>query len=272
MGGSRILMKRVARHNNNNNNNNNRTSIQCLPKDLLVDIFAKVASHSSTDLFNLKFCSRHFLDASQDNYIYQQVSLNKFPFIHWFPITHQESSFLNRCKECGNLESLFRQGMLQFFSHIQFDQAQGFLTLQKAAREGHKEAMYVVALILLCGHKEDGLERQRNLSQALQYLRFLRMRRNSDPRNAELESEGEESENGDVEKKSEGGGPEERPGGAGGAQVDSNGVEEGGGEEVGDGVAAVEGGDAGDVGVLVEGEEEGVEVEPEEGDGEGGKE
>ncbi|KAF7837832.1 putative F-box protein [Senna tora] len=165
MGGSR-LMKRVARH---------RTSIECLPKDLLVDIFAKVASHSSTDLFNLKFCSKTFLDASQDNYIYQQVSLQKFPFIHWLPITHHQSSFLDRCKECGNLESLFRQGMLQFFSHIQFDQAQGFLTLQKAAREGHEEAMYVVALILLCGLEEDGLERQRKLSQALQYLRFLRM-------------------------------------------------------------------------------------------------
>ncbi|KAF7837829.1 F-box protein [Senna tora] len=116
-----------------------------------------------------------FLMLSQHNYIYQQVSLQKFPLVHWFPISHHQSSFLNRCKECDNLESLFREGMLQFFSHIQFDQAQGFLTLQNAAQEGHKEAMYVVALILLCDHKEDGLERQRKLFQALQYLRFLRM-------------------------------------------------------------------------------------------------
>lgn len=173
------LMKRVRKNTKNNNirrqqhHHHSTSIIECLPRELLSELVAKVASDSFTDFMNLKLCSTQFLEITQDDYAYQNVSLHQFPLIRWLPNnTHKSyyhsSSFLNRCRECGNLDSLFREGMLQFFSFIQ---QEGFQTLKMAAQKGHKESMYVVAMINLFGNFQDN---DGNKEEAMRFMRFLR--------------------------------------------------------------------------------------------------
>ncbi|CAK9137316.1 unnamed protein product [Ilex paraguariensis] len=96
----------------------NDLAIKSLPKELLVDVLARVASSSFTDLFNAKLCCRDFLGAADEDYILEHVSINRFPVIPWF--TRDEVvAFLNRCKDNGNPEALYRQGLgIQSFYFI----------------------------------------------------------------------------------------------------------------------------------------------------------
>lgn len=118
-----------------------------LPGDLLVDVLARVASSSFTDLFNAKLSCRDFLGAAEDESIFQHVSIDKFPIIHWFPPSDELLSFLNQCIDKGNPEAMFRQGMIEFFSLARIET--GLEYLKKASEKGHVEATYVYGMILL---------------------------------------------------------------------------------------------------------------------------
>lgn len=78
------------------------SSIKTLPQDLLVEVVATVASHSFVDLHAIKICCKDFLDATEDSYVWRKVSLDTFPLIQWYP-NDKTSSFLNRCREYGNI-------------------------------------------------------------------------------------------------------------------------------------------------------------------------
>ncbi|XP_057418090.1 putative F-box protein At1g67623 [Lotus japonicus] len=142
------------------------TTIKVLPTDLLVDVVARVASNSFIDLLNLKKCSKDFLHATEDNYISQRVSLETFPLIQWIP-NDKASSFLNHCRECENIESLYREGLRKYFSYSS-GKNDGLEILKVAAQKGHKEAKYVYGMILICS-KDDELRKQ-----GLEHVRFLR--------------------------------------------------------------------------------------------------
>lgn len=124
-----------------------RPVVGSLPGDLLVDVLARVASSSFTDLFNAKLCCRDFLGAAEDESIFQHVSIDKFPVIHWFPPSDELLSFLNRCIDLGNPEAMFRQGMIEFFSLARIET--GLEYLRRATEKGHVEATYVYGMILL---------------------------------------------------------------------------------------------------------------------------
>ncbi|XP_054821363.1 F-box protein At2g35280-like [Prosopis cineraria] len=142
------------------------STIKVLPKELLMEVLARVASGSVSDLYKAKICCREFLHAADDDYVYEHVSLEKFPVIPWF-ITEKEFSFLKRCKESGNSESLYREGMVEYFSSLNLKS--GLESLRLASQKGHKDAKYVYGMILICSDDEE----QRK--QGLQLLRFLRM-------------------------------------------------------------------------------------------------
>lgn len=144
------------------------SSIKALPKELLMEVLARVASGSVSDLYKAKISCRDFLHAGDDDFVYQHVSMDKFPLIPWF-ISDKESSFLRRCRESGNSESLYREGMVQYFSSLQINS--GLESLRKASENGHKDAKYVYGMILICSEDEE----QRK--QGLELLRFLRMSR-----------------------------------------------------------------------------------------------
>ncbi|XP_061365209.1 F-box protein At2g35280-like [Gastrolobium bilobum] len=146
------------------NKRRHRSSIASLPKDLLVEVVASVASHSFIDLHNMKLCCRGFLDAAEDKYVCKHVSLDKFPLIQWNP-KEKELSFLKRCRESENMESLYREGLREYFSCSNGD---GLGSLKNAAQKGHKEAKYVYGMILLCS-KDDELRKE-----GIEHMRFLR--------------------------------------------------------------------------------------------------
>ncbi|XP_054777345.1 putative F-box protein At1g67623 [Prosopis cineraria] len=145
------------------------TNVESLPSHVLSEIFATVASSSVADLYALKTCSRSFQNLiEEDDYIYKHVCMQKIPYIPWF-ITPQESSFLTRCKQSGNPESLFREGMVKFFKEVKTDS--GLERLKEASQKGHTEARYVWGMILLCSEEED--ERKQGV-ELLRYLGKLR--------------------------------------------------------------------------------------------------
>ncbi|PWA30256.1 tetratricopeptide-like helical domain-containing protein [Artemisia annua] len=120
---------------------------ELLPKDVLVSIFARVASSSFEDLFNAKLSCTDFLEAANDEYIYKYVSMDKFPIFSWNRPSDQVLSFLARCFEKGNAEALFRHGMVEYFK--QGNVESGLEFLKRASEKKHLEATYVYGMFLL---------------------------------------------------------------------------------------------------------------------------
>ncbi|XP_057418890.1 uncharacterized protein LOC130713108 [Lotus japonicus] len=94
---------------------NPTAAIKLLPRDLLVEVIAKVASDSFIDLHTIKTCCKDFLDATDDSYVWQRVSLDKFPLTQWS--NDKASWFLSRCRDFVNIESLFRDGQREYFNY-----------------------------------------------------------------------------------------------------------------------------------------------------------
>ncbi|KAG8643951.1 putative F-box protein At1g67623 [Manihot esculenta] len=118
-----------------------------VPKELLTEILAQVASSSVTDFVNARACCKEFLEAASEDYVFEHVTMDSFPVILW-KINHGVSSFLERCKKSGNPEALFRQGMIDYFSTSNYDS--GLKMLERAASKGHAQAIYVYGIILVC--------------------------------------------------------------------------------------------------------------------------
>nr|XP_004508220.1 putative F-box protein At1g67623 [Cicer arietinum] len=127
-----------------------------LPKELLVEIAGKVASRSIVDLCKMKLTCKEFLSASEESCVYQHASMENFALIPlpWFT-DEKETSFLNRCRNSGNLEILYREGMVQYFCSLTIVDS-AFENIKKAALEGHHEAKYVYSMILMnCDEDEE---------------------------------------------------------------------------------------------------------------------
>ncbi|MED6127807.1 hypothetical protein PIB30_091656 [Stylosanthes scabra] len=167
-----IISKNMLKKKNRSSPSSTITTIQSLPKDLLVEIVLSVASHSSDDLFNVKKNCKELLDVGKNNYVYRRISLDKFPFIPWrrSPTTEKLSLFLKRCKENQNTESLYREGLRECLGNNE-NMEEGLKNLDMAAKEGHKEAKYVYGMILLCS---SSMENVKLVELGLGYLRFLR--------------------------------------------------------------------------------------------------
>ncbi|KAH1117450.1 hypothetical protein GLYMA_17G083900v4 [Glycine max] len=127
------LMKTSNKKRHTYNNGSSTSPIKSLPKDLLVEVVARVASDSIVDLRNMK----------------------------------QSSCFLKCCRESGNIESLYREGLLKFFNYPNGN-INGLGDLKTAALKGHIEAKYVYGMILLCSHDDESRK------QGLEHMRFLR--------------------------------------------------------------------------------------------------
>jgi len=165
---SLILIESLPRNKRQHTNNNESTliPIKSLPQDLLVNVIARVSSESYIDHYNMKVCCRDFFHASKDNYMWQQVSLEKFPLFSWL---HEPvfDHFLQSCKESGNIEALYRDGLRQL-SGYKGNIEKGIKDLKMAAEKGHLEAKYVYGLILLCSYDDDMRK------QGVEYMQFLR--------------------------------------------------------------------------------------------------
>ncbi|XP_076948746.1 putative F-box protein At1g67623 [Bidens hawaiensis] len=145
--------------------NQSTITVKSLPKELLVDVLARVASSSFTDLFNAKLSCKEFLDSTSDDCISQCISIDKFPIIHWFPPSKGVLSFLTHCFEKGNPESMFRQGMIDYFSQVNVKD--GLELLKRAAEKGHSEATYAYGMILLSRGDDQSSQQGLNLLNSM---------------------------------------------------------------------------------------------------------
>ncbi|XP_022990364.1 putative F-box protein At1g67623 [Cucurbita maxima] len=127
-------------------------AIESLPNDLLIEILAKVAASSYTDLVQAKLATKKFLEASSHNYIFQHASLENFHKLLWNNST-EFWSFMEKCNNNGNPETLYRKGMLEFFTHCR--EASGMTYLKMSAQKGYSEACYVYGIILYATSMED---------------------------------------------------------------------------------------------------------------------
>ncbi|MED6211733.1 hypothetical protein PIB30_076457 [Stylosanthes scabra] len=148
----RNISKNMLKKNNRNRSfsSSTMTTIKLLPKDLLVEIVASVASHSSIDLHNVKKSCKVLLDAGKDNYVHRRISLDKILFIQWrrSPTADKLSLFLKRCKDNQNAKSLYREGLQECLGNGNIEE--GLKSLDMTAKEGHKKVKYVYGMILLC--------------------------------------------------------------------------------------------------------------------------
>ncbi|CAK8535590.1 unnamed protein product [Lathyrus sativus] len=151
---------------NNNNESVSSSIMQSLPRDLLLNVIAIIGSQSFIDLHKIKVCCKDFFEVAQERYVLQKISLDNFPFIQWIP-NKNALLFFKRCVESKNSESLYRDGLLKYFNYPNGNMA-GLKSLKIAAQMGHKEAMYVYGIILLCSEDHE------SKNQGVEYMRALR--------------------------------------------------------------------------------------------------
>ncbi|XP_050130276.1 putative F-box protein At1g67623 [Malus sylvestris] len=134
-------------------------SIQSLPNEVLVQVLARVASRSFDDLYSAKLSCKNFNESAQDDHIFEHVDISKFPLVSW-RASEKRTRFLKRCRDLGNAEALYRQGMCDLFTSKRIEPA-GIESLKRAASKGHVEATYVYGAILVCcggDSRQKGLE------------------------------------------------------------------------------------------------------------------
>ncbi|KAL5569915.1 hypothetical protein UlMin_026490 [Ulmus minor] len=132
-----------------------------LPNELVSKILLHVAASSSIDIFNAMLSCKLFNKQANDDYFYQKRSLEQFPLSRWY-LTDGVLSFFKRCEKSGNVEALYRKGMVEYFSfHLR--KKSGLEALMKAANAGHLESTYVAGVILVCSEDESTIEEGKRL-------------------------------------------------------------------------------------------------------------
>nr|XP_043630305.1 F-box protein At2g35280-like [Erigeron canadensis] len=144
-----------------------KTTFGSLPRDILVDVLAYVASDSFDNLFKAKLSCKVLLDAAKDDSIFRSISLDKFPVTPWFPLNDRVQSFLTHCFEIGNSHALFRHGMIEYFKLGKVES--GLEYLKRAVRKGHSVATYVYGMILLSRGDEVSCQEGLNVLNHMKY-------------------------------------------------------------------------------------------------------
>ncbi|XP_061347417.1 uncharacterized protein LOC133292943 [Gastrolobium bilobum] len=175
--------------------NQQNPSLDFLPTDLLLKIFGKVAFNSIEDISNNKLTCKEFLRLTEQDYVYQNSSLDKFvleplqwinrerPFRHYVEVScpnedaslkarkvfewklspeeqfnnERQAYFLKHCKESSNPEIMWREGMLEYFIETSTSNAiaLAFENFKTAALNGHDDAMYVYSMLMMCAEDEE---------------------------------------------------------------------------------------------------------------------
>ncbi|KAM0021633.1 putative F-box protein [Helianthus debilis subsp. tardiflorus] len=109
-----------------------------------------------TTFFLLLHSCKDFLESTTNDYISQRISIEKFPITNWFKQNKRVLAFLSQCFNKGNPESLFRKGMIDYFTSVNVES--GLMYLKRAVAKGHLEATYVYGMILLSSGDQQGLK------------------------------------------------------------------------------------------------------------------
>ncbi|KAI9115196.1 hypothetical protein K1719_013515 [Acacia pycnantha] len=122
------------------------STIFSLPQELVLEILALVASSSFFDLFHAKLRAFNVIAESDKGYIYKQVSLEKLPVDSWSHSNiEQVNSFLRNCTENENPQALYRQGLVEYFSHENLEK--GLRYIKASSGSCHEGASYILVLL-----------------------------------------------------------------------------------------------------------------------------
>ncbi|KAJ7955089.1 F-box protein [Quillaja saponaria] len=152
------VLRAINKSRNKGRSNYHASTIKSLPSEHLKEVLARVGSDSFIDLYMAKQTCKEFLRIAEDDYIYKNISMEKFPRVPWKP-SNQVAQFLRRCEEAGNAEALFRRGMLEYFTHVRRELGTKYLRM--AAQKGHMEARYVYGILLMCYNGGDKVIKQK---------------------------------------------------------------------------------------------------------------
>nr|GMD45390.1 putative F-box protein At1g67623 [Ipomoea batatas] len=157
-------------------------SIHSLPHELLVHVLGRVASHSLRDLLNAKLSCREWNELGDDNLVYKHASLAKISIFRWKRETpenkRRRSLFLQKCADAGNLEALYRRGVVDYLQRKEQGYALG--CLKKAANAGHVASKYAVCIISIYlggEHKKDGINVLGSMKKSKQSRKEVRQAR-----------------------------------------------------------------------------------------------
>ncbi|KAG8366396.1 hypothetical protein BUALT_Bualt17G0075300 [Buddleja alternifolia] len=154
------------------------TTIDRMPKELIGEVLARVASASFTDMFSAKLSCKTFHQVAEDRYIYKHVSLNNFPIVAWSPLNEMQQVFLTKCEECENPNLIFRQAVVDYFGGEQLESRLIIRRLDKAIQLGHIGAFYLRCILLIFSGnnelKERGVESLINMKKCKKYGSDLR--------------------------------------------------------------------------------------------------
>ncbi|KAJ1382617.1 F-box protein [Sesbania bispinosa] len=102
-----------------------------------------VGSSSLEDLFNAKMCCKHFMEAGDEDLVYKQATVERLG-VRIEPLwvtTENQKEFLDRCRKSGNVDVMYREGMMQYFKGMDIEA--GLQNLRRAAMTLHAEARYL---------------------------------------------------------------------------------------------------------------------------------
>ncbi|KAF7808284.1 putative F-box protein [Senna tora] len=94
----------------------------------------------------MKATSKEFHKICKEYDVYTNASLHKFLVVDWSKPSAEKKAFFQRFMEWMNPGALYREGMLNFFKHIDF-KGHGLLCLSIAAESRHHDSMVVFTLI-----------------------------------------------------------------------------------------------------------------------------
>ncbi|AEE35642.1 unnamed protein product [Arabidopsis thaliana] len=116
-----------------------------------IHLVINVLSSSLSEFRNLQLVSKSFKRISNDRYILQRLSLNKIPLLPWRN-RKKFHNFFKRCRKSGNLEAIYRKGLVDYFHRDSHERQRdrGLKHIAKTANNGNQEAQYVYGLILIC--------------------------------------------------------------------------------------------------------------------------
>ncbi|KAL0359153.1 UNVERIFIED_CONTAM: hypothetical protein Sangu_0764700 [Sesamum angustifolium] len=126
--------------------------LDCIPKELLTDILARVATSSLNNYFNVKLSCKMLKEVAECSNVYNCISLDEFPVAALHDMNEDARRFMNRCVACENLDALYMWGMVEYFSCDNLATALTFLN--KSASLGHVGAYYIITIILLLSGKD----------------------------------------------------------------------------------------------------------------------
>nr|GMC63849.1 putative F-box protein At1g67623 [Ipomoea batatas] len=148
-----------------------------LPHNLITDILVRVAAHSFKDFINTKLCCRGWNELGEDRYVLKHLSLHEFK--EWKLLVPESEEYkrksswlVNKCADAGNLEALYRKGLVGYLGGLEPEK--GLQWLKNAANAGHGGAEYAAAMISILRGDKKGWKKGTRRLKAMMKCKELR--------------------------------------------------------------------------------------------------